>query len=129
MILLDTHIAIWLALEPERLSQAASNAVEDSREAGGISISPVTFFEVAQLVERGRIQLKVSCESFLHDLASRFVLKHVNVSIAFAAARFAEPYPRDPMDRIIGATALSEGIPLVTADERIRQSGQVQTIW
>ena len=129
MILLDTHVAVWLALEPSRLSPAAVMAIENARAAEGIAISPVTLFEVAHLVQRGRIQVATSCESFLHDLAGRFVLKHVNVDIALTSARFIEPYPGDPMDRLIGATAMSEGIPLVTADERIRQSGQVQTIW
>ena len=46
-----------------------------------------------------------------------------------AAAQLADAFPGDPMDRIIAATALTEGIPLVTADERIRRSGVVRTIW
>lgn len=53
----------------------------------------------------------------------------MSVEIALLSSQFKAPYPVDPMDRIIGATALSEDIPLVTADERIRHSGQVQTIW
>ena len=129
MILLDTHVVVWLALEPSRLSQAAVHAIENSRDKEGVAISPVTLFELAYMVERHRIEIDTTSESFLHDIASRFVLKHLNVSIAIASARFTEPYPKDPMDRLIGATALIEGIPLVTADERIRQAGQVQTIW
>jgi PIN domain nuclease of toxin-antitoxin system len=38
-------------------------------------------------------------------------------------------YPNDPADRIIGATALVEGLPLLTADREIRRSKSVQTIW
>lgn len=129
MILLDTHVAIWLAGEPSRLSTAATKAIEGARAEGGVAISAVTLFEAAYLVERQRIQIALSCESFLQNMTSRFVLKQMNVQIALLSARFTEPYPGDPMDRIIGATALSEGLPLVTADERIRKSGQVQTIW
>jgi PIN domain nuclease of toxin-antitoxin system len=129
MVLLDTHVVVWLALEPNRLSRAAVIAIENARATEALAISPVTLAEVANLVERQRIEISISCESFLQELASRFVLKHMNVEIALLSSRFSEPYPGDPMDRIIGATALSEGIPLVTADERIRQSGQVQTIW
>ena len=66
---------------------------------------------------------------FLEDIAQQFVVKQATPAVATAAAAFFEPYPGDLMDRLIGATALVEGFPLVTADERIRNSGQVQTIW
>lgn len=129
MVLLDTHVVIWLALEPKRLSRTAVRAVEKAREKDGLAIALVTLAEIANLVERGRVEIKISSESFLQSIASRFVLKHINVDIALLSSRFSDPYPGDPMDRIIGATALSEGLPLVTADERIRRSGQLQTIW
>ena len=45
------------------------------------------------------------------------------------AAQFPEDYPRDPADRLIGATARAEGVPLITHDERIRRSKLIQTIW
>ena len=129
MILLDTHVIVWLALEPSRLSPAAVRAIKTARRASGLTMSSVSLFEIAQLIERGRIRLNISCESFLNDNVRRIALRHVGVSIALAAAQLPDPYPKDPMDRLIGATALVEGIPLVTADERIRQSGQIQTIW
>jgi PIN domain nuclease of toxin-antitoxin system len=129
MLLLDTHVVIWILGEPSRLSPAARRAIESVRAKEGLAISSVTLSEVANLAERRRIEVATSTELFLQSIASRFVLKHMNVQIALLSSRFSDPYPGDPMDRIIGATALSENIPLVTADERIRQSGQVQTIW
>jgi PIN domain nuclease of toxin-antitoxin system len=43
--------------------------------------------------------------------------------------RLPDPFPRDPSDRLIAATAMVEGVPLVTADTRIRQSKLVETVW
>ena len=49
--------------------------------------------------------------------------------IAALAVRLPETYPKDPADRLIGATAIVEGVPLVTADKQIRQAKVVETIW
>jgi PIN domain nuclease of toxin-antitoxin system len=129
MILLDTHVVIWLAQEIERLSQPAKAAIAEGRANGGLAISSLTLFETAQLVSKGRLRVEPSLERFLAELETLFVIKQVDARVASAAAKFTEPYPRDPMDRLIGATAIVEGLTLVTADERIRQSEQVQTIW
>lgn len=129
MILLDTHVVIWLAQDTDRLSQAAELAIRAARaEGGGLAISSLTLFEVAQLVSRGRLSVQPGLDRFLEELEMLFVIKQLDARVAMISGRL-ENYPRDPVDRLIGATAIVAGIPLVTADERIRQSGQVQTIW
>jgi len=75
------------------------------------------------------VTLDVAADRFLQRVALRFSVLELSTSIAVAAGSFSDPFPGDPMDRIIAATALTEGIPLVTADERIRRSGVVRTIW
>ena len=128
MILLDTHIVIWLAQDWGRLSRTAELAIKEARATEGLAISSLTLFEIAQLVSRARLRVQPSVERFLAELEILFVVKQVDAQIAIASGRL-ENYPRDPVDRLIGATAIVADIPLVTADERIRQSGQVQTIW
>jgi PIN domain nuclease of toxin-antitoxin system len=129
MILLDTHAVLWLSLEPERLSHPAVYAIREARAGSGLAISPVSLFEIAHLIARKRIDVKIPIEAFLNEIQDRFVLKHMNVQIAIVSAQLSDRYPRDPMRRLIGATAIVERMPLVTADERIRESGCLETIW
>ena len=129
MILLDTHVVLWLSHDSARLSAAATEAIHAARRSGGLAISAVTLFEVAYLGVRRRITVLPSLDLYLNALTEHVLVKDITVPVAIASARFTDPYPKDPIDRVIGATALVEDIPLVTADERIRDSGQLQTIW
>lgn len=130
MILLDTHIVVWLALAPQRLSQAAVRAIQEVRSRNqGLAISTLTLFELAQVITRGRVQITEPLDLFIQEIETHFVVKPVTGRIAVASAQLSSSYPKDPLDRLIGATALTEGIPLVTADQRIRNAPDVQTIW
>ncbi|MFY9560635.1 MAG: type II toxin-antitoxin system VapC family toxin [Terriglobales bacterium] len=130
MILVDTHVVVWLAGNPGKLSRRAVRAIEQARrDAGGLAISGFTLFELAHLVARKRIRVDSSLESFLQEVESHFVVLPINGRIAARAVQLPQTYPSDPMDRIIGATALVEGLPLVTADEHIQRSRVVKTIW
>jgi PIN domain nuclease of toxin-antitoxin system len=56
-------------------------------------------------------------------------VKPITAEIAALATQFPDDYPKDPIDRLIGATARAEGIALVTGDEKIRSSPLLKTIW
>jgi PIN domain nuclease of toxin-antitoxin system len=100
-----------------------------ARGEGGLAISDISLFELASLADRNRIQLHLPMVSFLEEVQSRFIILPINSKIAAQAVQLPAPYPRDPMDRIIGATAQVHGLSLVTADNGIRQSKTVKTIW
>ncbi len=93
MILLDTHVVVWLASDPGKLSRTARGAIREASHAGGTAISAITLWELAWLMTNGRLDISGTVEAF------------------------------------IGATALAEGMALVTKDRNIRRCKQVKTIW
>jgi PIN domain nuclease of toxin-antitoxin system len=101
-----------------------------TREIGEAAVSAVSLYEIANALRRGRVQTTRSADDVLRgEIMSRFVVRPISPEIALKAITFESPYPRDPMDRIIGATALVEGMELVTADAAIRGAGVVPVIW
>ncbi len=129
MILLDTHVLLWMSLDPSRLSEEASVAIQDARRRGGISISDITLWEIALLARRGRIEITGSLYSFVHEISAPVMVKPITSAIASMAVQFPEDYPEDPADRLIGATSRVEMLPLLTADEQLRRSPLLNTVW
>jgi PIN domain nuclease of toxin-antitoxin system len=130
LILVDTHIVLWLTSEPEKLSKRAKDALDEARQNGdGIAISAFTLLELTILYGLRRIQLAMSIESFLHELERKFVVLPISARTCARMLSLPGGYPKDPADRVIGATALVEGMGLVTADREIRRAKVVRTIW
>lgn len=130
MILLDTHVAVWLASGEARLSLPAQAAIDRARQgARGLAVSDFTLFELSLLFRKKKFHLAISPEEFLWEMERRFVILPITANIALQALELPSNYPKDPADRIIGATALIEDIPLVTADREIRRSRAVPTVW
>ena len=129
MILLDTHVVIWLAFEPGKISKRAREAIRAALNQGGLAIAAITLMELAWLAEKGRVDTTFSLESFVRLCASKFAVLPITAEIAARAVSLPDSYPKDPQDRLIGATALIEGIGLVTHDKWIKKSGVVPVIW
>lgn len=130
LILLDTHVVIWLAQDYQRLSKAARTAIGDTRSKdGGLAVADITLVEIARLASHGRINLLPDVETVLSDVERRFVILPITSKIAMQAFALPANYPKDPVDRVIGATALIEDLLLITADREIRKSKAVPTIW
>ena len=129
MILLDTHALIWLAFEPAKLSKTASEVIRASTRTGGLGISAISLWEAAWLVTHRRVSFIGTAEAFLEEISSRTSVFHITPKIAVVANHLPTTYSNDPCDRLIGATALAEGFPLVTKDRTIRDCKQIKTIW
>lgn len=105
-------------------------AIDDARRSDtGLAISDFTLYELSMLYRKKEIGLAISMEFFLSAIESRFVVLPITSRICVAAFSLPVGYPKDPGDRIIGATALVEDIPLLTADGNIRKSRAVPTVW
>jgi len=129
MILLDTHVLIWLAFEPAKLSKAAREAIREGTRTGGLGISAITLWEAAWLVTHRRVDFTGTTDAFLEEISSRTAVFPISKQVAVLANQLPATYSSDPADRLIGATAMSEGIALITKDRTIRNCKQIKTIW
>jgi len=128
VILLDSHVVVWLAESPEELSAGAVAAIRRERQRGELAISDTTLWELAWAISKGRMRVKGILD-FLEMVERMFIVLPVKAAVADRTVRFSARYPKDPADRLIGATALVHGIDLVTRDVRIRASGEVSCVW
>ena len=115
--LLDTHAAIWLQIEPARLSPSARTALAGARPAD-LYISDITLSETARLLRQGRLASATDPADWLERFALGFTVLPVTAPIAWAAAAFEWEH-RDPCDRHILASAAALDLPLVTLDPKI----------
>ena len=131
MIFLDTHVWIWFVSNPELLSEKASKAIETSIEENAVLISSISAWEVALLVARKRLEFTLDVADWVAKSEMLPFVQFVPVDndIAIKSVRLPEPIHDDPADRIIIASAMSCGAPLVTKDASIQEYPHVKTLW
>jgi PIN domain nuclease of toxin-antitoxin system len=132
VILLDTHVLFWWATkDAQRLTAAAKAAISDELPDGEILLSAITAWEIALLVARGRLALAADIGSWLAAFEEISECKFIPVDheIGIEAVNLPGEFHKDPVDRIIVATARKFAAPIVTADEKIRGYRHVRTIW
>lgn len=128
MILLDTCALLWLVLDQGGLSEGAKDHIQE--HAGGLCVSAISAFEIGQKAASGKLKLKLkpavwfprACE--LHGLDV--------LPLSAEAALKASSLPllhKDPFDRLLIATAMVQGIAILTPDEKIRQYPKLKCLW
>ncbi|MEY2607215.1 MAG: hypothetical protein QOH31_5059, partial [Verrucomicrobiota bacterium] len=107
----------------------ASEAIRRASQETGIAISAITLWELAWLATHDRLNITGTVEAFVEQIVSRTAIRPISVKIAVLANQLPANYSGDPCDRLIGATALAEGIALITKDSKIRARKEIKTIW
>jgi len=129
MILLDTHVVVWLTIEPKKLPRSTAKLVAEARAGNkGIAIADTTLWELAMLTTLGRIRPAIPLGLYLRRVEQMFQVLPITGAVAERSTQFSAAYPGDPADRLIGATASVHGVPLVTRDKGITRSGEVNSI-
>jgi len=131
MIVVDTHVLIWDALSPNRLSAAAVQALAAANSGDGLLVADISLWEIAMLIQKGRVQVATDCHAFLNLIlqANRIQVRSITPQIAALSVQLPATINADPADRLIAATAIVEGVSLVTADHNLRASEDISTIW
>ncbi|MFH1920296.1 MAG: type II toxin-antitoxin system VapC family toxin [Planctomycetota bacterium] len=127
MIVLDTHIWVWWVHGDSRLSHAHL-ALLEKHEQTGLGVSAISCWEVAKLVEKGRLKLPHALDEWMR-LALGYpglTLLPLEPEIAIESTRLPSPFHNDPADQIIVATARIHQCPVVTVDKRISDYAHVQ---
>jgi len=129
MIIIDTHIWIWLVSDPEKLSQKAVSAIEYSKIIG---VCPISCWEISTKVTNGKLSLDRNIDVWVQQALARPRIKLIDMSseIAVLAGKLGnEGLHGDPADRLIAATAIHHGADLVSKDRAIRLFPKVHSIW
>ena len=129
MILLDTHAWVWWVHGDARLSEEQRKML-DARVVEGIGVSIISCWEVAKLVEYGRLKLPQDVAEWLGVALVYPGLRLLDLTpaIVVESTRLPQPFHKDPADQIIVATARIHDCPLATADDKILNYSHVQTV-
>jgi len=119
LIVIDTHALVWLTSGEPRLGRRSRTLLDTSLAGDTLAVSAISFWEVSQLVTRGRIDLGTSAGGWRTEVLN-LGINEISIDGEIAVySTTLKGLPTDPADRIIVATAILRGAALVTADERL----------
>ena len=128
MIVLDTHIWFYFINDgPEKLAAKARKAIRDNDVLG---VSIISCWEIAMLVAKNRLRFSIDVQDWITQALKYKGIKLIELTpeIAVLATRLPGEFHKDPADRIIAASCLKLGAPLITLDKSIKEWGHVHTI-
>jgi len=127
-VLLDTHILLWWRSDSQKLTRRHAELLADLERRGDpAAISAITLWELAKMVELGRLDIGQSLDLWLEEIESHPLLSVLPITARIAAesVQLGAGFHKDPADQIIVATARCLNLRLLTVDERIRKWGKV----
>jgi PIN domain nuclease of toxin-antitoxin system len=131
-VVIDTHVIVWYILKPERLSETASLALEQTVGAGEFIYLPaISLVEICFLIERDRLPAVVleRLTAAIEQPDSSVMVVPLDQAIGLTIPQIDRATVPEMPDRIIAATALHLNTPLITRDHKIQALQNVQTLW
>lgn len=127
MIILDTHVFIWLGAGSPNISSRAAREIS----ANPLGISPITYLEIGSLAAKKRLEIPCSLSEYLHQITRFFAITVLPIRPEIVEVAFSLPshISSDPADRIIAATAILNDSSLITKDKNLRMAKEIPTIW
>lgn len=131
MILLDTHVLAWWVNQDKPIPPSVLKVIRQSQEEKEIYLSAITFWEVALLYKKEKINLTYDLHTWFNIVLSIPALKVINLdpSILITSVLLEPPFHADPADRIIVATAQKLGATLISKDDKILKYPHVKSFW
>ncbi len=126
----DTHVLIFWQDDPNRLSIKAKTALEKGLQEKSLACSDISFWEIAMLMDAGRLRDDISSTQYMNDL--RLVLSLTVLPITPEIATLSQQdffNHNDPADRLIAATAIHHKAPLISADRKLKNIESLTLIW
>jgi PIN domain nuclease of toxin-antitoxin system len=129
MIVLDTCAIIWDALDATQLTLKARNAIE--RHENELIVCDISIWEIAMLIRKERLVVDSTASGFIRLLlqARNFHVQDITPEIAELSVNLGSQINNDPADRLIAATSILRNAPVITADQNLRDTTLVETIW
>lgn len=130
-VVIDTNIVVFYFRDVAKLTKLAENAVDDAVDGGTVFVPSIVLVELVYLIEKNRVPAEVldKLRQAFDDDTTAFELADLSRGVADELGNIDRSIVADMPDRIVAATALYLGIPLVTSDGYIRKLTNVETIW
>jgi len=129
VVVLDTHVLLWWAVDPDKLSSGAAASLAAMERHGGFA-SSISIWELGVKIQRGKLEIGISIDEFARRIRKSGIIELLAVNTATWLRSLELDWEhRDPADRVIVATALLQDVPLITADSEIRRFRGVSCVW
>jgi PIN domain nuclease of toxin-antitoxin system len=129
VVVLDTHVLLWWAVDPDKLSSGAAASLA-AMERQGAFASSISIWELGVKIQRGKLEIGISIDEFARRIRKSGIIELLPVNTATWLRSLELDWDhRDPADRVIVATALVQDVPLITADSEIHRFRGVSCVW
>jgi len=121
LVMLDTHILLWLILDPLKISDKARDLIKLAEENNQLMISSISLWEISVLQSKRRINIYEPLGDFLRSIVDMngLSVKDISPEMLVEHSMLFDDFHKDPVDRIIVATTKLFGATLVTRDQKI----------